>query len=336
MSGGNVSYNLRPNKFVERQLFVELLSILFVGVPNEQIVYVSMGGPQLEDHRLVHQRLGCQNLISLEANEIVYGRQQFNLRPSYIKCNQSSVSDFVANFDTFYSEFTDHRKVIWFDYASPRERFEQLTEYETILKQLEDGDILKITMNANPRTLGEQRKDETIQEIQEIRKEALLSQLGPLISKDLQSEQVTKNNLPSVLASAIKKVSIHALENFKGFTPMLLGLFVYQDGPHQMLTATVRVTAHRDIDSVRNQLETGGWEYLTVPSNWQDVRRINVPNLSAKERLLLEEKLFTASHEEVHANLPFRFHTNENISLHMLQEYAQHYRRYPSYFQVIL
>lgn len=336
MSGGNVSYNLRPNKFVERQLFVELLSILCVDIPVDQIVYVSMGGPQLEDHRLIHQRLGYNNLISLESDEIVYQRQIFNLRPSYIKCSKSSVSDFVSNFDNFYSDFNEHRKIIWFDYASPKERLEQLSEFETILGQLEDGDILKITMNAHPNTLGEMRKGESPEDIQDIRREALIKQLNSIIPSDIKSEEVSRRNLPGLLANAVKTVSIRALQSYKGFTALPLGIFVYQDGPHQMLTVTVRITARNEINAIREKLNNGGWQYLPEPSNWQNVLRIDVPNLSAKERFHTEEKLFTDSFEEVHANLPFRFHSNETISLGMLKEYAQHYRRYPSYFQVIL
>jgi hypothetical protein len=56
MSGSEVSYNLRPNKFVERQLFVELLTKI-CRQPPSKYAYISLGGPQLEDHRLMHRRL---------------------------------------------------------------------------------------------------------------------------------------------------------------------------------------------------------------------------------------------------------------------------------------
>ena len=46
MSGGNVSYNIRPNKFVERSLFVESLNLLCPKAP-ENYLYISLGGPQL-------------------------------------------------------------------------------------------------------------------------------------------------------------------------------------------------------------------------------------------------------------------------------------------------
>lgn len=132
MSGGNVSYNLRPNKFVERQLFVELLNKVCAGYSPDGYVYVSLGGPQLEDQRLVHLRLGIKNLISLEADSVVYERQVFNQRPSFITCENESTGDFVRDFDAFADLHSDKKFIIWFDYSSPRERRRQLIEYQTI------------------------------------------------------------------------------------------------------------------------------------------------------------------------------------------------------------
>ena len=336
MSGDNVAYNLRPNKFVERQLFVELLSYLCSEGSPEQYIYVSMGGPQLEDSRLVHQRLGFKNLISIEENPIIHARQQFNLRPSYIMCQIKSVADFVDDFDEFQTEYYDKDKIIWFDYASPRERRQQLVEYETVLSQLEEGDILKITMNAHPGTLGERRRGESTEYIQKVRRDALLEQLDGYINREIDHLQVTKRNLPITLAQAIKYTSIRALQTSPKYMALPLCLFVYQDGPHQMLTVTVRVTKVREARSIRQSLTERGWEFLPPDNNWQTITRINVPNLSAKERLYLEHILFADAHETIHEKLPFRFHLNESVSLNILQEYARHYRRYPSFFQVIL
>jgi len=77
-----------------------------------------------------------------------------------------------------------------------------------------------------------------------------------------------------------------------------------------------------------------GWEYL--PNDWNDVTRLKVPNLTAKERLYIEEMLPSDDLAAVHSGLPFRFEGDDDESLCVLEEYARHYRRYPSYFQVVL
>jgi hypothetical protein len=252
MSGGNVTYQLRPNKHVERLLFVELVEKIGA-YKASTFAYISMGGPQLEDHKLFHQVLGITNLYSFEEDEIIYQRQKFNQRPSCVTCIPRTISDFVVNFEHFIDEnaLMDKTLVIWLDYASPKRR-EQLIEFES--------------------------KDHRI-------------------------------------------------------TPVLLSQFSYQDSDHIMLTATIRLTIKSEEDDFRKSMKNK-WEYL--PEAWRDVRHINIPALSAKERLEIDSKLPADDFEALHEKLPFRLHTDNQKSLEMLREYARHYRRYPSYFQVVL
>ena len=100
MTGGNVAYHLRPNKYVERHLFAELLAKLCLNEPMNY-TYISMGGAYLEDHRLIHQTLGLKSLFSFEADQEIHKRQLFNQRPFCIKCIQKPISDFVDNLDGF-------------------------------------------------------------------------------------------------------------------------------------------------------------------------------------------------------------------------------------------
>jgi len=334
MSGGGVSYNLRPNKFVERQLFVELLGKICSGQPPSKYAYISLGGPQLEDQRLVHQRLGIETLISLEADPVVYKRQLFNLRPSYIQCWEATTSDIVTDFDIFTDEYSDKEFILWFDYSSPRQRREQIVEYQTLLGKLHTSDILKITMNANPLTLGEAKIDESDEDAQKRRLEALNKQLDSFLpATPIQHTEMTKRGFVPVLCNAIRIASLNATQNTRK-QAVPLAIFVYQDGPHQMLTITIRLVKEADIEDFQNKLTGLGWEYL--PSDWDDFTRINVPNLTAKERLYIEKLLFAKDNQGIHKELPFRFHSNHKISLAILEEYARHYSRYPSYFQVVL
>ncbi|HEX8683121.1 MAG TPA: O-methyltransferase, partial [Ardenticatenaceae bacterium] len=179
MSGENVAYNLRPNKFVERQLFVELLSKLGVSLSPAKYIYISLGGLQLEDHRLMHHSLGINALMSIESDFVTYQRQLFNLRPSFVNCECMSTEDLVNDFDRYADLHSDKQFIIWLDYADASKRVVQLTEYAALLSKLQVGDILKITMNANPRTLGaEQRKGEEYEDLLKRRLGNLKSQLN--------------------------------------------------------------------------------------------------------------------------------------------------------------
>ncbi len=331
MSGRNVAYQLRPNKHVERLLFVELLEKICQN-QTSSYAYISMGGPQLDDHRLFYQTLGITKLFSFEEDAIVYKRQLFNQRPSCIKCLPIPIDEFVSEFDSFLENeaISDKKLIVWLDYASTKRR-EQLIEYQILLDKLQEQDVVKITLNANPKTLGEAQSKETQDSLFKRRLEKIRGEIGEYLSPDITSDDMTGLRLVPVLCHAVEVAAEKGTNARSRLKPLLLSLFVYQDGEHQMLTTTVRLTNNSDIDQYKANLN---WEYL--PSSWQDVTKINIPALSAKERLVIESQLPVVDYSALHDNLPFRLHTDENISLEMLKEYARHYKRYPSYFQVVL
>lgn len=333
MSGGKVAYNLRPNKYVERQLFVELLGKICTGNPG-RYVYVSMGGPQLEDLKLVHHALGLCNLVSLEADPVIHQRQLFNLRPSYIVCKPQSTTEFATDFDAFTSNYNDKEFIIWLDYAAANERLQQLTEFRSLLGKLEVGDVLKITLNANPGTLGEASSGEHPNSMLERRFKNARIQLDPFMDLDkFTSNDMNAKRFPIVLCNAIRTVFLDATQH-RRLEAVPIAIFLYQDGNHQMLTYTVTLRKRADVAKLLDGLRESNWDY--TPTSWDNITHINVPNLTPKERLHIEEFLFSSTHEEVHSKLPFRFAQSEEESLRIFEEYARHYRRYPSYFQVIL
>lgn len=333
MSGGNVTYQLRPNKHVERLLFVELAEKISSYKPSS-FAYVSMGGPQLEDHKLFHQILGVTDLFSFEEDDVIFQRQKFNQRPSCVICIPKPISEFVSGFDAFAEEKTlnDKTLIAWLDYASPKRR-EQLVEFETLVDKLSANDVVKITLNANPSTLGEAQKGETQEELLVRRFENLKEQIGEYLPPDTTSDDMIARRLPAILSGAIEIAAIKGTSNDSRISPILLSQFSYQDSLHVMLTATIRLTAKSEATSFLEHMKNK-WEYL--PKSWRDVQHINIPALSAKERLEIDSKLPATDFDALHKSLPFRLHTDDQTSLDMLIEYAHHYRRYPSYFQVIL
>ena len=51
-AGSSLPYRLRPNKAVDRELFLSLLMRLAPALSLEKYHYVGLGGPFLEDFRL--------------------------------------------------------------------------------------------------------------------------------------------------------------------------------------------------------------------------------------------------------------------------------------------
>ena len=78
MSGTDVPYHLRPNKYVDRQIFIDLLHRLDRVRPLSSSVYVSMGGKFLDDHKAIRFAFDLKASVSLEKFAEVVPRQNFN------------------------------------------------------------------------------------------------------------------------------------------------------------------------------------------------------------------------------------------------------------------
>ena len=148
MSGHNVPYQLRPNKFVERQLFLDLLDFVRVWNGPSHYIYASMGGRFLEDFKLVNDRFAIEQMISIELDETTWNRQRFN-RLGFIDCRKQSSGEFIADLDLLMQNNKQSRMIVWLDYAIANKRGEQLGEFRQLVSKLASGDVAKITLNAN-------------------------------------------------------------------------------------------------------------------------------------------------------------------------------------------
>ncbi len=332
MAGGGVSYNLRPNKYVERRLFVDLLSLICDN-PKENYLYISMGGPQLMDHKLVHYELGVKKLYSIESDPLIYDRQKFNLRPGCIRCELQSVDELISNFVAIDNEYPSEDYIIWLDYAAANKRYDQLSEFQSLLGTLNSGDVIKVTINANCASLGQRLSNqETGEELQRRRFSIIKSQINEYFDEERFNEaDITNNRFPQVIRRAIELAMI------KGLREDLFALnilsFMYQDGEHKMLNVAYKLFEDKGkLELVKANL-AADWEFS--PKDSTDIKHINIPNLTLKERLFLDSKLFLESIDVIHDEiLPFQFDKDPEISKNVLSQYFSHYRRYPNYFDI--
>ena len=94
-SGSSLPYKLRPNKAVDRELFLSLLTRLASILKIESHQYIGLGGAFLEDFRLIHARLGIDDMICLEIEENVHKRQCFNRPVDCITCIHNSLENYL-------------------------------------------------------------------------------------------------------------------------------------------------------------------------------------------------------------------------------------------------
>jgi hypothetical protein len=334
MSGGNVPYHLRPNKFVERQLGLDLLDKLERWRSLERYVYVSMGGAFLEDLKQVHSRSGLARLYSFEGDPIVYARQMFNRPLGVIKCLRQTSEDFVTNFGEFSAKFAKASFFIWLDYTRPRERASQLSELRTLLSNLNSNDVVKITLNANLETLGIPTSGRPPKEFQPEMLEAVRTQLGEYFPSDsgVDHTHMTSSKFARILSRAVGIAAVKGVQGSQQLTAVPLAIFRYNDGHHPMLTVTVLLLdCAAEVKFAKSALAK--WQFMATA--WDAITEIVVPDLSIKERLFIDEHLFTSTEDEIHAKLPFKFADDEAESLEILKDYVTHYNRYPHFLRVM-
>ena len=119
MSGHAVPYQLRPNKFVERQLFLDILDFVRVWNGPSKYLYAAMGGRFLEDFKQVNSRFAIEHMISIEIDETTCRRQDFN-RLGFIECRKQTSEQFIDGFDRLVAGHPDKRFLVWLDYRSQR------------------------------------------------------------------------------------------------------------------------------------------------------------------------------------------------------------------------
>jgi hypothetical protein len=287
-SGSSLPYRLRPNKAVDRELFLALLGRLAATLKIEAYQYVGLGGPFLEDFRLIHGRLGISDMVCIEWEENVHRRQIFNRPVDCIKC----VNDTLEN----YIDRTEFEKptIIWFDYTEPGKISDQIERFAMTISVVPLNSILRITVNAHPESLGEPKEDEVAvgvglyggssrdkNTLQEWRLERFRERLGNLFPDDLRPDGMTfKNYGRSVLRAVHLAVDREILSLADRKIVWSLATH-YADG-QPMATATLVVCARDDsaVESLVND-----WEYHSAPSS---PKLLDMPALSTLERLRME------------------------------------------------
>src|SRR6185437_5623549 len=158
-TGSSLPYRLRPNKAVDRELFLSLLLRLAPTLSLERYHYVGLGGPFLEDFRLVHARLGIGRMTCIESEEAVHKRQKFNQPIASMECLYSTLEDYLDTYDF------ETPAIVWFDYTEPKAVTTQIQRFSRTIGTVPLRSVLRVTLNANPDSLGKPDPNEISVEV---------------------------------------------------------------------------------------------------------------------------------------------------------------------------
>lgn len=302
-------YHLRINKAVDRWIFIDAIRRLLVGDPNSY-TYFGFGGPFLNDFRLMHSAFPKMKLVSIESDEDTYLRQKFHKFTSNISFKHSEISDFIAEYES------NGKEIFWLDYTSLE--VDRFNEFDSLLNLIGNDCIIRITL-----PLYKGRKEKSYPKFQK-KFETLL----PADSKNKFLHDFAKLVLEMLIISAHR-----ILPESSGKTFFPVSSIKYSDSERgQVLTLTGVVTSPDDnIINYRSNIE--GWEFAS--KDWSDIRLIDLPFLSVKERLVLNPELPKSSVDWFKKCLQYSLGETEDESNKKFEQYAQYYRFYPQFVEMI-
>ena len=333
MSGIDVPYHLRPNKYVDRQIFIDLLHRLDRERPLSQSVYVSMGGKFLDDHKAVRFAFDLAGSVSIEKFGRVVPRQNFNKPFEDVACLERESKDFVSGFSEFRTHYpADANFIVWLDFVKPAERLIQLEEYSTLVGFGKPYDVFRITVNANAETLkgSDAKKPDQYKTVMDWRLAIFESQLRKFPC-DASAAEMTSAGFPAVLARAIGVAALEGAKR-KKFVVRPLSITSYSDGQHPMLSITAILLPSNMADDFMARPWFAEWKHRAT--DWSSVSKIEVPDLSMKEKMLIDRHLNVLDDQQIANELGFNLGEDEASTLRKLSQYREHFRFYPQFVRM--
>lgn len=282
MSGGNIAYHLRPNKAVERALFLDLLNRIGRASFNiSGYQYVGFGGPFMEDFKAVHIATRISTMTCIERDAVVQARQEFN-------CPLSCVNFVLNDSSTFLDEFRpDVPTIAWLDFTSPGELKQQLDDTCKLVNKLAHGDIFKVTLNASVTALRENPGNIKQHELTSLRMAVFEERVGSDKPSVVSAEDFKADSYPKLLLQALRNAADRGVNN-TSLVVQPLTAFTYSDGT-AMLTATGILLDPNKIavSAFPESSRLAHWPFAML--DWKYPIEIDLPVLSLRERMALEK-----------------------------------------------
>lgn len=312
-------YHLRPNKYVDRCLFVNALERLNSQINLQKHRYIGFGSYLFDDFKLLHDRLNIETMISLESDATIFNRAKFNTPYRCINVVNQTSTDFISG-----ENWGNQNSIVWLDYVSPKALGQQFNDIATLSNTVLSYDVLKVTFNANAETLGKAEGG------LDARLQKLKSRIGEYIPTDVTPDECTKEKYPFLLLKCLRVMLSKCFTETKYDKRFVLPLFstIYQDGQHLMLTFTCVILDNHD-EEEKVKACFGDIPYVNF--EWDKPSLIKIPELTVKEMIEIN-KLLPDKDAEEQLLKNFRFVFGDKPE--EVASYISFYKYYPSFQSV--
>lgn len=194
-TGKFIPYDLRPAKQSERGILVDLLKIGGeCGLPIRDYRYIGMGANRFYDFLMLHKYLGLRNMVSLEHDNDMFKRAQYNVPYNFIEVKNTTVAQFLAD------DISNAKDIFWLDYdggIGPHIS----ADITSMAVRLKPGDFCFVTLFGGP--------GGRLQKMNDADRLTTLSDTLHQLAGDVKLEDVQNANFPR----AIHKILMAAFKN---------------------------------------------------------------------------------------------------------------------------
>lgn len=148
-----INFSLRPNKAVERKLIFEFLVRVSGAFSLRSHRYIGLGSIWFVDFVMAHKILGISDMISIEEDQWLAGRAEFNRPYSCVRVIEGHASHVLPTLP-----LNEKPALCWMDYVGSIEK-SVLDDLSLLCGQLMAGSVVLITLNAHKDNLPKQDAD---------------------------------------------------------------------------------------------------------------------------------------------------------------------------------
>ena len=312
------TYHLRPNKTADRFAFVEAIKRLerLRGKGLSDYTYYGLGGPFLEDFRLLYEFFPDLGMVSIENEKETYERQRFHRPCKSVQLQLEELSSFIARFDP-----GDQRSIFWLDYTKLQYRY--FEEFKALLSTLPEQSMLKLTLRCHPKDYwhSESVDSDSLQD------ESFRTRFEGVMPSPSAPLPTRFEDFALLLQGMVQVATEQALPSTAtSLTFVPVSSFCYRDGAG-MFTLTGVVCDSTETSLVDEVF--ADWEFANL--TWERPKLIDVPVLSTKERLHLQHLLPSSASTgaTLLQSLGYLIDKNASKSEAVLEQYAAFHRYSP-------
>lgn len=326
-SATEINYEIRPCKFVERRMLLASISRILGAIrKDKEYQYIGFGGCSFTDFKLFHRELQINRMFSIENGDYSDQKLEINKPFHCIKICKGNSNLVLPNIDLTIPS------LIWLDYDGVLKNY-MFEDLEIIFHTIPAGSIFIMSCNrelkkGNYVELQEQIIDDndgqnpmSPDEIKEV--------FGDLVPFDIENDACTPAKSYYTIKSMLDKKIERTLNDRNGSKHennrfQLLYNIIYQENRGAKMFTYGGIVCDENINI--NSVSFDNFDFITK-SPMDGVYKINVPILTHRETLMLNQILFNPEEEK-------KLIDDKVIKENELKQYKKIYKYCPSFHDV--